>query len=159
MGKAGDAKVPGEPLGHYRVTADLQSSTCGEGALGSERKWQFEVRLSKQGSDLYWLNGREAIAGTIESDGVSFGFDTRIRVETSAAARGRFGCAIWRADSADGKFVAQGSEVTGFSGRLGFTYSPEANSDCSELIGVPGGFAGLPCAIEYAIAAERTSTK
>jgi hypothetical protein len=157
MGKAGDAKIPGDPLGSYHVVADLQGSTCGEGALGSKPRWEFDVKLSRQGSYLYWLNGREAISGTIASDGASFQFATRIKVEASEAGKGRAGCTIWRDDSAAGKFAGQGTEVPGFTGSLSFAYAPEANSDCSEWLGVSGGFVGLPCQMSYGIQATRTA--
>jgi hypothetical protein len=156
MGKAGDAKIPGDPLGSYHVVGELQDSTCGEGALGSTPRWEFDVRLSRQDSYLYWLNGKEAISGTIGSDGLSFQFATRIKVQASEAARGRLGCTIWRGDSAAGKFAGQGTDVPSFTGNLTFAYQPEANSDCSEWVGVSGGFAGLPCQMTYAMEATRS---
>lgn len=156
MGKAGDAKIPGDQLGSYHVLAELQDSTCGEGALGSQPHWEFDVKLSRQGSYLYWLNGREAISGTIGSDGASFQFDTRIKVQASEAAKGRPGCTIWRSDSAAGKFAGQGTEIPSFTGNLSFSYAPEANSDCTDWVGVSGGFVGLPCQMTYAMRATRT---
>jgi hypothetical protein len=149
MGKAGDAKIPGDLLGDYAIEAELESSTCGEGALGSQERWNFDVRLSRQGSALYWLNGREAISGLISSDGASFAIETTVRVQAQPAGRGHPGCAIWRADRTTGKLLGQGSDVPGFTGELAFAYAPEQKSDCSQLLGVEGGFAGLPCEMSY----------
>jgi hypothetical protein len=159
MGKAGDAKIPGELLGDYQVSAELENSTCGQGALGSQEHWAFNVRLSHQGPDLYWLNGREAISGSISADGTSFGFDTRLKVQATPARQGRLGCVIWRSDLASGKFVGRGSDVSGFSGNIKFTYTPEGNSDCTPLIGVSDGFAGLPCEMSYSMRAVRGAPK
>ncbi|HMJ12595.1 MAG TPA: hypothetical protein VK524_14320 [Polyangiaceae bacterium] len=155
MGRAGDAKIPGELLGDYSVKAELQNSTCGEGALGSQEEWQFDVRLSRKGSLLYWLNGREAISGNIAADGVSFAIETNVKVEALSPGRGRLGCTIWRSDRTSGKLMGQAEDVPGFTGQLGFAYTPEGNSDCTELMGVAGGFAGLPCEMTYAYSAVR----
>jgi hypothetical protein len=154
MGKAGDAKIPGDLLGDYSVEAELESSTCGEGALGSEPSWNFDVRLSRSGSALYWLNGQEAISGKVSADGV-FSIETNVKVQTQAAGRGHPGCVIWRLDRTSGKLVGQGTDVPGFTGKLRFAYAPEQNSDCSELLGVSGGFATLPCEMTYGYAGVR----
>ena len=155
MGKAGDAKIPGELLGDYDVQAQLQESSCGEGALGSSDTWEFDVRLSRQGSAVYWLNGQEAISGGIAADGVSFTINTTVKVPMRAAAKGRLACNMWRSDLTSGKFLGQGTDIPGFSGTLQFAYAPEANSDCTDLIGVEGGFAGLPCEMSYVYEAVR----
>ncbi|HEY6561468.1 MAG TPA: hypothetical protein VI072_29545 [Polyangiaceae bacterium] len=154
MGTAGDAKIPGDLLGDYSVEAELESSTCGEGALGSEHSWKFDVRLSRSGSALYWLNGQEAISGVIDAEG-AFTIETNVKVQTQAAGRGRLGCVIWRMDRTSGKLVGQGADVPGFTGKLRFGYAPEQNSDCSELLGVSGGFATLPCEMTYGYAGVR----
>ncbi len=98
-----DSKIPGDELGTYQVVAQLDSSTCGPGALGSKDLWEFEVKLSQDGRDLYWLNGSEPVAGSLASDGVSFGFDSHTVVTPIPAGKGHPGCAIARTDSGTGK--------------------------------------------------------
>jgi hypothetical protein len=144
-----DAKIPGEPLGTFRVTGALEGSSCGPGALGSTELWEFEVALSRDGRDLYWLNGKEAIAGRLATDGVSFVFDTRVAVDAIAAGQGRPGCKVIRSDSASGILAASPDRVHGFSARLRFGYSAQPGSDCSALIGSPEGFEALPCEMSY----------
>ena len=152
----GDAHVPGEPLGSYHVAATLDDSSCGPGALGSPEVWEFDVKLSRDGPSLYWLNGEEAIAGTLSSDGVSFAFDVKGTIAVEKPAPGRPGCNVVRTDVASGKLGAQGTSVPGFSGKLVYGYAPVGGSDCTNVVGVDGGFATLPCEIGYGMEAVRT---
>ncbi|MBK7582178.1 MAG: hypothetical protein IPI67_18475 [Myxococcales bacterium] len=110
-----DPKIPGDELGTYAVVSTLQTSTCGPGALGSKDLWQFQVKLSQEGHDLYWLNGAEAIAGDLAADGVSFGFDSHVVVNAIAAGKGQPGCAISRIDTGSGRLSssAPGRELRG----------------------------------------------
>lgn len=153
-----DAKIPGNLLGTYHVVGHLTESSCGPGALGSTDLWEFDVKLSRQGNALYWLNGHDVVAGQIAADGVSFGFQTTVSVQAEAAGKGRPGCSVVRTDSAQGKLDAQSNtDVPAFNGTLSFGYEADPSSDCSDLVGVPGGFAGLPCSMSYALSAQRTS--
>ncbi len=156
MGGGKDAKIPGDELGTYHVIGSLESSTCGPGALGSSDLWEFDVRLSRDGNDLYWLNGEEAIPGRIAADGTSFAFDTRAVVQAVPAEKGNPGCAIVRSDTANGSLSSSSTDVSNFTGRMRFGYMPQAGSDCTPLVGVEGGFAFLPCEMSYLVKADRT---
>jgi hypothetical protein len=155
-GTGGHGGVPGEELGTYAVRGSLASSSCGPGALGATDPWQFEVRLSRADRELFWLNGREAIAGTLNPDGVTFTFETRVEVEAIQAERGHEACVVSRSDHARGVLSAASGDVLAFSGSLEFDYSALAGADCSPLIGVMGGFEALPCSMGYALEADRT---
>jgi len=154
-GNGKDPKLPGDSLGTFRVAATLDSSSCGAGALGSSDVWEFDVGLSRRDQNLYWLNGEEAIPGSIAADGVSFAFDTRVAVVVEPAGKGRLGCTVWRSDQASGTLGAATTDVVSFDGRLRFQYAAQATSDCSELIGVEGGFLGLPCEMAYELSGAR----
>jgi len=156
FGKVDDAKAPGDLLGVYSVTGTLDDTTCGTGALRAEDPWSFDVKLSRFDRDLYWLNGREAIVGDIEKDGVSFSFDTRIELEVQAPLRGHPGCVISRADRARGELSADGSEVEAFEGSLDFDFSALPGSDCTDWM-VQEAVPALPCSVEYELDAERQS--
>jgi hypothetical protein len=149
-----DSKIPGDELGTYQVVAQLDSSTCGPGALGSKDLWEFEVKLSQDGRDLYWLNGSEPVAGSLASDGVSFGFDSHTVVTPIPAGKGHPGCAIARTDSGTGKLSSAAPPVAGFDGTLRYGFQPLAGSDCAALVAVEGGFHTLPCEISYAMKAS-----
>lgn len=151
-----DAKIPGDELGTFHVVGRMESSTCGPGALGSTDVWEFEVKLSRDGRDLYWLNGKEPIYGRLAADGVTFSFDSRSAITTRQAHGAAPGCTVVRRDLASG--VLQGSEVvTGFSGALRFGYAPTEDSECSDLVGIDGGFAQLPCEMGYQLDADNVS--
>jgi hypothetical protein len=151
-----DAKIPGDALGTFHVIAALETSTCGPGALGSTDLWEFDVKLSRDGNDLYWLNGEEAIPGRIAADGTSFAFDTRAVVQAVPAGKGNPGCAIVRTDTANGALSSTTTDVASFTGRMRFGYMPQAGSDCTPVVGVEGGFAFLPCEMSYLVKAGRT---
>jgi hypothetical protein len=152
-----DAKIPGDALGTYHVVAALETSTCGPGALGSTDLWEFDVKLSRDGNDLYWLNGQEPIPGRIAADGISYAFDTRAVIQAVPAGKGHPGCAIVRTDTANGTLSSTTTDVASFDGRMRFGYTPQAGSECSSLVGVEGGFAFLPCEMSYLVEAQRTA--
>ncbi len=152
-----NAKIPGNELGTYHVTGKLDSSTCGPGALGSTDVWEFDVKLSRDGTDLYWLNGQDVIPGRIAADGVTFAFDARMVVPVEQAGKGKTGCTIVRHDSASGELGGNGSDVPSFDGRMRFGYTADPSSDCTDLLGVEGGLSMLPCDMSYIIGATRTA--
>jgi hypothetical protein len=160
-GEGGHGGIPGDELGTYGVVGSLSGSTCGDGALGATDPWQFEVRLSRADRELFWLNGREAIAGRLEADGVSFSFETRVDVELIPAEKGRPACVISRYDRATGLLSADNTDVESFAADLRFEFAVAASDgsvgyDCSPAIGVSGGFAALPCSMGYDLEAVRT---
>ena len=155
-GEGGHGGVPGEELGTYAVEGSLARSSCGPGALGATDPWQFEVRLSRADRELFWLNGREAIQGSLQPDGVSFGFETRVEVEALPAERGRKACVVSRSDRAQGALSAAEGDVLAFTGSLEFDYEvADEASDCSPLVGVTGGFTTLPCSMAYRLEGSR----
>jgi len=152
----GDAKVPGEPLGTYRVTGRLEDDGCRAPVLGVTDPWHFEIKLSRFAQDLYWLNGREAIVGEIAADDVSFRFETQVDIELSEMHGRVPGCTIERTDRAAGKLGSGGTDVATFEGGLSFVYSQEEHSDCSAAVeGPESGFAVLPCTIAYGLRGVR----
>jgi hypothetical protein len=150
-----DPKIPGDELGTYQVVATLDSSTCGPGALGSTDVWQFDVKLSRDGDYLYWLNGAEAISGAVAADGVTFAFDTQVVVQAVAPGKGQPGCAIARIDSGSGTLANDTLDVDSFNGRLRYGFQATQGSDCQSVLGVEGGFYSLPCEMSYLLAGKR----
>ncbi len=150
-----DAKVPGDALGTFHVVGQLTASSCGPGALGSTDVWEFDVKLSKDGPDLYWLNGQEPIHGRIAADGVTFSFDTSAAIVLMEQKGAMPGCTIVRRDLASGT-LSDPDVVAGFEGIMRFGYAATAESACDELVLVDGGFATLPCEINYRMTAKKT---
>ena len=113
------------------------------------------MKLTRYQRDLYWLNGREAIVGSIAQDGRSFSFESGIEVEVSPKERGRAGCRVRRDDTAVGVLSDSGTDVKSFEGKLEFGYRELEDSDCSDWIGTPGAVSKLPCSMSYVMSAER----
>jgi hypothetical protein len=150
-----DAKIPGNELGTYHVISKLDSSTCGPGALGSPDVWEFDVKLSKDGKDLYWLNGSDPVQGSLAADDVTFSFATEVQVDAVPPGKGESGCSIARSDAGSGTLSSATPPVSGFAGKLRYGFQPLEGSDCQSLIGVAGGFYALPCEINYDMSASK----
>lgn len=149
-----DAKVPGTLLGTFAVVGKLDDDECGADLMNAPDPWRFDVRLSRFQNDLYWLNGREAIVGDVDSKN-GFRFSTRVDVPVTPRRGSDPGCTVSRYDSAEGALTASGDEVTALRGVLEFEYRSKRQTECLEIIGVPGGFNNLPCKMSYSIRAER----
>jgi hypothetical protein len=153
-----DAHQPGDVLGTFHVAAKRGSNTCGEGALGNQAAWEFDVKLARGGAEIFWNNGAEVIDGTIDADEKTFHFDTGVLMNMRTAEdHGLPACSIERSDRADGVLAATGTDVASFEGDLVFRFAPSAGSSCEDL--VQGGtaiLAALPCAIAYEITGTRT---
>lgn len=149
-----DPHQPGDALGSFSVTGKLGDDTCGAESLSAPATWSFQVKLSREGSTLYWLNGREAIVGDIDKRG-SFGFQTHIDLPLAEKHGAAKGCTMVRSDSASGALT--GSESS-FTGKLSYAYAATADSDCSEFVtGTSGLPVGLPCSMTYALSGARVS--
>ncbi|HYP99316.1 MAG TPA: hypothetical protein VER96_11660 [Polyangiaceae bacterium] len=158
VGHAQDAHEPGDRLGTYHATGKLVSDSCQAAVLGVTSDWQFDVKLSRQSHTLYWLNGAEAIPGTIASDNVSFGFESGVQVTLQAARGAVPGCVIERSDNASGKLSSSSTtDVQRFNVDMSFTYAVQPGSLCAGFVGVEDGFAALPCKVSYSLTAERTA--
>jgi hypothetical protein len=149
-----DGRIHGEDLGRFSVTAELERSTCGAGALGTPTSWAFEVLLSREHPVLYWNQGGAAVEGDLGPDGV-FRLEsvTEIPVELPEDGVGA-GCVMRRLDRASGQLDEVEGAVHGFVGALTYRFVQSPGSDCSGLVGVAGGFERLPCEIEFQLHGE-----
>lgn len=148
-----DAHNPGTDLGAYHVTATVTANTCGAGALGQPSSWAFDVHLSRdaEGGFLYWNNGQAAIAGALETDDVSFSFDTSVvQNMRDPAVVGPPPCSIARLDHAKGTLDAATDAVAAFTGELTYQFAPTAGSICDDLIDSETPIViGFPCGFTY----------
>lgn len=148
-----DPHAPGDALGAFSVTGKLGPDSCGADSLNAPSKWDFEVKLSREGSTLYWLNGREAIVGDIEESG-RFSFATHLDLPITDTRGAAKGCTIVRTDSASGSLDQSQSS---FTGSLSYAYAATADSDCSALpLGANGLPLALPCSLTYSLSADRS---
>ena len=158
VGRAQDAHEPGDRLGTFHATGKLVSDSCQAAILGVSGDWQFDVKLSRQSDTLYWLNGQEAIPGTIANDGVSFGFQSGVEVVLQAGQGAQPGCVIQRTDSASGELSSSSTtDVPSFKADMSFTYAVKSGTQCAGFVGGQDGFVALPCKVSYALKAKRTA--
>ena len=157
VGHAQDAHEPGDRLGTYHASGKLVSDSCQAAVLGVSSAWQFDVKLSREANTLYWLNGQEAIAGTIAKDGTSFGFQSGVEVTLQAPQGVQPGCVILRSDNASGTLSSSTTDVKNFDVDLSFGYAMKSGTQCAGYVGVQDGFAALPCTVSYSMSAERTA--
>lgn len=149
-----DDGLPGESLGTFKVQATLVDSTCGEGAFGAPDTWEFEVKLARDGSVLYWNNGSELVQGTLTND-VSFAFSAAMSIPVTEKKGAQAGCVMIRQDAASGTLASTDADgVTGFQGDLSYGYGEADGSECGPLL-QEAGIQGLPCQIHYGITATR----
>jgi hypothetical protein len=148
-----DPKAPGDVLGFYALSGTLSDDTCGAESLNAPAKWSFEVRLSRDGSAFYWLNGREGIVGEIDKSG-AFDFETHLDLALTERHGAAKGCTIVRRDSAKGTLAKSEDSL---SMKLTYGYEVASGSDCSELTTGTGGLPeALPCRMTYSLDGVRT---
>jgi hypothetical protein len=157
VGHGQDAHEPGDRLGTFHASGNLTSDTCQAPLLGVTSQWQFDVKLSREADTLYWLNGEEAIPGTIASDGTNFDFQSGVDVTLQAAQGAQPGCIILRSDTANGVLSSSTTDVSSFTIDMSFGYAAETGTECAGWVGVQGGFTALPCAVSYSLTGERTA--
>lgn len=149
-----DPHQPGDSLGAYAVTGKLGDDSCGAASLDAPERWTFDVKLSREGSTLYWLNGREAIVGDIDQRN-RFTFASHVDVPLRARKGAAKGCTLVRRDSASGKLSDAASAL---EAELTYAYEATADSDCSDFaVGTDGVPLSLPCKLSYSLSGQRVS--
>ena len=131
-----DPYNPGTPLGTYAVTGTLTSNACGDG-LGVTNPWTFDVKLSQDGTTLYWVQGGLPISGTLDLSGHTTMTSTSSQMIHDANPKAGIGaCSIDRADALD---LTLAKDTSSFSGTLGYTFGPSDGSDCADQLAAAGG--------------------
>jgi hypothetical protein len=152
-GPPGAGRFPGADLGGFRVVATSTSNGCGAGALGSPPMYNFDVDLSRDGTELFW--GREA-SGDIDAD-LAFEFASSVRVEITPASNMRKACTIGRADHIVGTLREDAlGNVSGFSGSMTHSFASAPDSACTVDDRISAGLPELPCEMDYTLEAQRS---
>jgi len=161
-----DPHAPGDPVGLYKITADVDaSSTCAEAAAAAPRPWIFEVTLRRDKSNGYWVASDEPIVGTIDDKGaIAFHSVTRVTVHGPDKVKQVGTCIIDRTDDFTGTLAGEPSTSDGvksFSGTLRYGYTVEPGSDCSDVVGPVTEdrkspiFSTMPCDVRFKVNAAR----
>jgi hypothetical protein len=153
----GDAQAPGTQLGTFHVTASRTENTCGEGALGTQPTWTFDVKLARDPGALYWNNGADLIRGELDADAMTFHFTAAVETNMRAGATPSLPpCSVRRNDQAKGVLDAKDANAHAFTGSLSYDFAPTSGSSCADLVsGEMAILAALPCRFAYKLAAEK----
>jgi hypothetical protein len=151
-----DPYNPGTPLGTYAVSGAIMTNACGDG-LGAMGTWTFDVKLSQDGTTLYWVQGGLPVSGTLDAQGHTTMSSTSSQMIHDANPRAGVGaCTIDRTDALD---LTLSKDTTTFTGTLAYTFGPSDGSDCADQLSAAGGpYAAFPCNVQYALTGTRTST-
>lgn len=153
-----DPRSPGEALGLYSLSGQLSDDSCDAELLGAPKTWSFDVKLSRDGRTLYWLNGREGIVGDIDKSG-AFSFETRVEVPLTQDRGAAKGCTVERRDAANGALSDSEDSLTL---ELTYRYSEKTGSNCEEFVGVQAPTPTplpLPCSMTYTMRGARVAVE
>ena len=151
-----DLRNPGTPLGVFHVVGKLTTNGC-VAAGGAPDPWEFDVKLNRDVTTLYWIQGDLPVQGRLDAKHhalMQSSATTQVRAADAKAKTN--GCAMTRNDSLDAT-LASADPVTSFTGTLTYSFTPTADSDCSDQLAVAGGsWANLPCDMGYTLTATKT---
>lgn len=152
-----DPTNPGVEVGTFHVKASLTASTCGQ----PPNPWEFDVRINRDGSTLYWIQGTLPIAGEVDRM-------ARTKLDTSVTSQLRpadeakklAACEVQRKDmldvllaTEDQKPAVDPADVHSFEGQLRYEFAPTDDSQCDDqLTARGGGYDALPCVVQYDVA-------
>lgn len=162
-------QLAGDSVGHYRVEATLEESTCGEGhAAPATLAFDVELRREAGSTQGYWkLAEGQLMSG--ELDGDAFRFEHRAQVVgiPEDAVNGVPGCMLERVEivtgtlgpmAEDGGTADAGVGGDGFTGRTTVGITPVIGGNCAPLLLAYGGaFPVLPCQLRYSLEADAVS--
>ncbi len=148
------AHEPGTSLGTYAITGTLTTQSCGASMQSQiEDPWDFDVRLSRSDSILFWLQAASPpLSGIIDPSGNAT-ITTTQSYDLSTNDAGT-GCSVLRTDT----FVAAlgtAPDPTDFSATLTYHYELADGAQCGGLLA--GQFDVVPCDVSYILAAKRSS--
>lgn len=147
------AHQPGTALGTYAVTGSLKAQTCGAG-LQPDNPWSFDVRLSRSGSTLFWLqDSSPALSGTIDPSGNAT-FTTSEIFDLSEPDAGVAYCAVVRTDTFKAA-LGTTTDPSDFTGTIAYHYELDQGSSCGGLLA--GQYDSIPCDVSYDLSAKRNS--
>lgn len=156
-----DKASPGAPVGTFHVKASLTTSTCG----APPNPWEFDVRLNRDGSTLYWIQGQLPVAGDVDRMARTK-MDTTVTSELRKAdpSKKLAACQVMRKDSLevllateDLKPAVDPADVHSFEGNLRYEFAPTDDSECTDQLAASGGdFDSLPCVVQYTVTGMMT---
>ena len=156
-----DPTNPGQPIGTFRVTATLTSSTCGQ----PPNPWEFDIRLNRDGTTLYWVQNQLPVAGDVDRLAhTKLDAEATSEIRKADEQRKLAACTLVRKDSIemllateDKKPAVDPADVYTFQGSLSYTFAPVDGSECGDqLTAAGGGYDALPCVVQYSVTGAMT---
>ena len=152
-GPPGAGRQLGADLGTFHVAASEAENGCGAGVLGASSRFEFEIELSREHSELYWGRRR----GIVLYPSLAFELEASMILPISERRPGVPGCAIQRLDHIEGTLEARSDgEVTGFAASMSYAFAADPTAPCSFDDQLVAGLPRLPCQMSYGLEAERT---
>jgi hypothetical protein len=148
------AKEPGTSLGTYAVTASLKTQTCGATMQTQiEDPWKFDVRLSRSGYVLFWLQAAAPpISGIVDPSG-NVTLTTTQTYDLSVNDAGT-GCSVVRTDTFKAA-LGTDADPKDFTGTIAYHYELAEGAVCGGLLA--GQFDAVPCDVSYDLTAKRST--
>jgi hypothetical protein len=148
-----DPYNPGTSLGVFHVEGKLTTNACAAPDQVPD-PWEFDVKLSQDGSTLYWIQGGLPVQGHLDASSHTT-LTSSGTTDLRPGDAGVSGCSLTREDTLDARFA--GSPFVAFEGTLTYAFSATSDSDCSDqLAQAGGGFSILPCQVVYSIRGAKT---
>jgi hypothetical protein len=140
--------LPGTSLGTFAFRGAVTSNTCGASLKASD-PWTFDVKVSKDGTTLFWKPGSDsAVSGILDANNKS----TLTATTTSAVDGGS--CVMARTDTT--VLALDQAVPTAITGTLTLAFSASSTSDCSSQLSANGGpFQTVPCSVAYSFSAPK----
>jgi len=155
---ATQCSMPGNTLGFYAVTGNVQTNSCGAG-LGAPSPWKFNVEISKDTSKLYWntMDGSPLLVGQVTGNSVSLDDDEGGYADTGPD--GGPGACIMQRDETISLTLDSPTKPKSFTGTLTYQFSVASGSDCADQMAAQGGiYDTLPCTLSYGVSGSFNGT-
>lgn len=173
-----EASYPGEPVGSFDVTGQLEANTCGTDALPARSPIRFPVEIRERSGEAFWRRAEKPLVSGVVVEDRTYRFAVGSEVDLIAPDPdfGIPGCSLTQLetvtvalseapDASDGGAEDAGVGDAGSDGSDGgapvplvlagdntIELIPTPGSDCTAATLAGGGpFLALPCRVEYAL--------
>jgi hypothetical protein len=158
--------LPGEVVGTYAVTMELEENTCGNAAVHPLDGNKYSVELREDDEHAYWrIPSQTPIEGSYNAP--RFEFELESLVASSVPDGGTLPCRLIQTELLTGRVALSDAGVTDVDldageseedergkglmllGKHELNISAEPGGDCSEALPPKGAFQKLPCVLRY----------
>ena len=151
-GSCGPQAVPGDPLGEFRVQAQLIENECGAAAVPAFETFDFSVEIREIDGRAWWIRPERPFIEGVRT-GEQLSFRTQLPVPTPVD-----GCVLSQVERIEVEVADDHSPDAGtapgdnpsLTGVNRIEFSTGLNTNCFPLVAQNGGpFLSLPCELSY----------